>query len=117
MEEGISSGPAGVSCRSVLQQQTGPAGADSTLHRPAKLPDVPSEPDRPGADHLRRLGDSDNFTCTTVEQSGRGVSCCKLLLRNNSDIDEHSLGSAVHCTHNEPGALSSAMRRMCFLSR
>lgn len=74
VEEGFSSGPAGVSCWLFLPRRPGPARADSAVHQPAKLPAIISEPDQPGAGDLRCLGDADNAAHPPVEQSGSRVS-------------------------------------------
>lgn len=74
MEEGFSSGPAGVSCWLFLLWKPGPARADSAVHQPAKLSVVLSESEQRGAGDLCCLGDSDNSADPTVEQSGSRVS-------------------------------------------
>lgn len=77
VEEGFSSGPAGVSCWLFLPWQPGPAGADSAVYQPARLSVLisePEQPQQPGAGDLRCLGDSDNSARPAVEQSGSRVS-------------------------------------------
>ncbi len=84
VEEGFSGGPAGVSCWLFLPWQPRPAGADSAVYQPAKLPVSISEreqPKQPGAGDLHRLGDSHNSANPAVGQSGSRVSKRFKLLR------------------------------------
>lgn len=77
MEEGFGSGPAGVSRWLFLPQRPRPARADSAVYQPAKPSVISSEPEQseqPGEGYLLCLGDSDNITNQTVEQSGSRVS-------------------------------------------
>lgn len=77
VEEGFSSGPAGFSRWLFLLWQPGPARSDPAVHQPAKLSVVFSEPGQsepPGAGHLVCVGESDNVTNASLEQSGSGVS-------------------------------------------
>lgn len=77
MEEGFSSGPAGVNCWIFLQWQPRPASSDSAVYQPAKLSVIISEPEEPkrfGAGDLYGLGDYDNSPDPAVEQSGSRVS-------------------------------------------
>lgn len=74
MEEGFSSGPAGLSCGISLPRQPRAARADSAVHHPAKLPVLISEPEQPRTGHLSCLGDSHHAADAAVEQSGRRVS-------------------------------------------
>ena len=77
VEEGFSSGPAGISCWIFLPWQLGAARADSAVHRAAGVLVIISHSEQPeerGAGDLCCLGNSHYVTNTPVEQSGRRVS-------------------------------------------